>query len=317
MAGVTETKNDPKNVLYPGNPDWMKNLPESLHTTPLNELAIPGSHDSFTFYLDKTSDVGPDTSQAIRDLVKVFGGMAKDVIFKWSQTQSLSFADQLKAGIRYYDFRIASKPGSEDTYFIHCLYGSKVEASLQEINGYLEEHPTEVVILDFNHFYGMNESMHKQFMAVILETFGAKICPQKDMKTLTLDMLWQNKFQVVAIYQDDVVKDFDQFWPASCIQSQYANTTDPTKMVQFFEKTHSENRPANTFQTYQGVLTPDATYIISRFSGSLKNDLVAKAGPVFVQWLKKKKRGNSGINICTMDFIEKESFIFEMLGMNK
>lgn len=292
-------------------------LSMSIYTRSDQLLLFSGSHDSFTFYLDKTSDVGPDTSQAIRDLVKVFGGMAKDVIFKWSQTQSLSFADQLKAGIRYFDLRIASKPGSEDTYFIHCLYGSKVEASLQEINGYLEEHPTEVIILDFNHFYGMNESMHKQFMSVILETFGAKICPQKDMQSLTLDELWQNKFQVVVIYQDDVVNDFDQFWPASCIQSQWANTTDPAKMTQFFEKMHSENRPANTFRTYQGILTPDATYIISRFSGSLKNDLVAKADPVFVQWLKKKARGQNGINICTMDFIEKESFIFELLGMNK
>lgn len=57
MAGVTETKNDPKNVLYPGNPDWMKHLPESLHKTPLNELAIPGRYFIRVFFLNGGSDL--------------------------------------------------------------------------------------------------------------------------------------------------------------------------------------------------------------------------------------------------------------------
>ena len=38
---------------------WMTNLPVTLTTIPLNQLAIPGSHDSGAYYLDPKSPVCP------------------------------------------------------------------------------------------------------------------------------------------------------------------------------------------------------------------------------------------------------------------
>lgn len=42
--------------------------------------------------------------------------------------QNLSFREQLDAGIRYFDFRVSSKPGEpgNEIYFIHGLFGHKV-----------------------------------------------------------------------------------------------------------------------------------------------------------------------------------------------
>ena len=41
------------------NSQWMTNLPVTLTTKPLNQLAIPGSHDSGAYYLDPKSPVCP------------------------------------------------------------------------------------------------------------------------------------------------------------------------------------------------------------------------------------------------------------------
>ena len=41
------------------NSQWMTNLPVSLTTKPLNQLAIPGSHDSGAYYLDPSLPLSP------------------------------------------------------------------------------------------------------------------------------------------------------------------------------------------------------------------------------------------------------------------
>ena len=39
--------------------DWMSKLPDEKKNVPISMLAIPGSHDSFTYSLCKTTPVGP------------------------------------------------------------------------------------------------------------------------------------------------------------------------------------------------------------------------------------------------------------------
>ena len=39
--------------------NWMSQLPEEKKEVPISHLAIPGSHDSFTYSLCKTFPVGP------------------------------------------------------------------------------------------------------------------------------------------------------------------------------------------------------------------------------------------------------------------
>ncbi len=39
--------------------DWMSKLSDEKKNVPISKLAIPGSHDSFTYSLCKTTPVGP------------------------------------------------------------------------------------------------------------------------------------------------------------------------------------------------------------------------------------------------------------------
>lgn len=170
------------------NADWMGSLPSKLSAMPLKQLAVPGegpastaassfclcfalarclcalvhapcklppgSHDSFTYWVDVNAPVGPDQKSYVKYLATMFSVVAKKVMVKWSMTQvvishlptvlfffsvhfystlhlylqNLSFKEQLNAGIRYFDLRVSSKPGESgcEIYFIHGLFGHKV-----------------------------------------------------------------------------------------------------------------------------------------------------------------------------------------------
>ena len=165
-----------------------------LLTSPL--LLCVGSHDSFSYWVDEKSPVGPDQTPAIKRLARI--SFVKKVMKKWSVTQNLTFREQLDAGIRYFDLRVSSKPGDADQeiYFIHGLFGIKVWDGLMEINSFLTQHPQEIVFLDFNHFYAMDEAHHKRLILRIQEAFGSKLCSACSVESMTLRRLWEKKCQV-------------------------------------------------------------------------------------------------------------------------
>lgn len=169
---------------------------DCLISGPLPLLLYPGSHDSFSYWVDEKSPVGPDQTQAVKRLARI--SLVKKLMKKWSVTQNLTFREQLEAGIRYFDLRVSSKPGDTDQeiYFIHGLFGIKVWDGLMEIDAFLTQHPQEIIFLDFNHFYAMDEADHRCLVLRIQEAFGNKLCPACSVESMTLRSLWEKKYQV-------------------------------------------------------------------------------------------------------------------------
>ncbi|KAA8580897.1 hypothetical protein FQN60_013855 [Etheostoma spectabile] len=173
------------------NADWMGSLPSKLSAMPLKHLAVPGSHDSFTFWVDVHAPVGPDQKAYVKYLATMFSVLAKKVMVKWSMTQNLTFKEQLDAGIRYFDLRVSSKPGESgnEIYFIHGLFGHKI------------------VFLDFNHYYVMDLEHHVYLIRMLQEVFGSKLCNNCPVEGITLDYLWQKKYQVIVFYHHPSAQD--------------------------------------------------------------------------------------------------------------
>lgn len=99
-------------------------------TAPLiaHMLVSPGSHDSFSFYIDEASPVGPEQPETVQNFVSVFGTVAKKLMRKWLATQTMNFTSQLEAGIRFFDLRISTKPRDPDNelFFAHGLFSATV-----------------------------------------------------------------------------------------------------------------------------------------------------------------------------------------------
>jgi len=110
---------------------WMKNIPND---TLLNKIAIPGSHDAGT---SKLMWVG--------------------------KTQDYPIGEQLTFGARYFDIRV-NKTATGYPIFHGSLNGVDFRETLEEIKGFIEKYPSEVLLLDFQHFKGDSQSDVCQFL---------------------------------------------------------------------------------------------------------------------------------------------------------
>ncbi|KAF2986440.1 hypothetical protein EK904_003704, partial [Melospiza melodia maxima] len=167
------------------NGQWMSQLPEKLWDIPLYNLALPGSHDTMTYCLDKRSAVSGNESKLVKFLNKCLPCIVHPIIMKWSITQVLTVTEQLEAGVRYLDFRIAHKANdpSMNLYFVHMVYTTvTVQDILWEILRWLETHPQEVVIIACRNFDGLTKRLHNHLVACIKEIFQCKLCPRNVRK---------------------------------------------------------------------------------------------------------------------------------------
>lgn len=286
---------------------------------------ISGSHDSSTFGLDKTLELGKSENWFLRFLAnnKITGCIVKEIAYKWAVAQSKGYTEQLELGIRYFDLRTEKRNKDSLYYFVHGLYGPKVFDCMNEINEFLEKHPKEVVLLDFNHFYTMEDADHEAVVKTVLEIFGKKICPwHNDLPVrLSLADMWKNDWQVLMFYaNDDMALKHEQLWPSSYMPSPWANTMDIKSLLQFLTKNYGEKRPS--FEVCQGVITPQTVTVVKHLSGSIRKNCADKLNPRFTAWLKGKVRGScvegeaGGINICIMDFVETCGYIQQVLVLN-
>lgn len=54
----------------------------------------------------------------------------------------------------------------------------------------------QVIFLDFNHYYAMETEHHVYLINMLQEVFGSKLCTNSAVENITLDYLWEKKYQV-------------------------------------------------------------------------------------------------------------------------
>ncbi|KAK6176073.1 hypothetical protein SNE40_014429 [Patella caerulea] len=292
-----------------GNTTWMSKLPEPISNLPLYYLAIPGSHNSFSADLDRTQDVSIDEPGAIKFLGKIGG---KGIICNWGKCQTLSIKEQLEAGIRYLDLRICRNPKSKQLTFLHGLYGRPVEELIANVQSFVEVFSKEVILIDVNHLYGCSaDDVLRVFVSKMDEKLLSKDRLADSSQPPSLSNIWNSKYGTprVTLFLNNHACGFDNLR----IYSPWHNTD---KHEALFQKLDTQKNNNNSFNVSQGVLTPQTKTILTNHS--LKA-FVDKTGinSRFMEWLKKKKSGReNGINICICDFIECNSYIDTVIGMN-
>lgn len=303
---VTDFANDLEN--------WMSRLPQELRRTPIINIAIPGSHDSFTANITSNSDISPDAEEIVKEL-SILGPIFVEVMARWSRTQSYLANDQLIRGIRYFDLRTSTKDGTEDLYIVHTLYSVPIQGCLDEINSFLNLHPEEIVIMDFQHFFGFDETLHKRFTQDIFNTFGSKILPYDGkMDSISLDSMVKNKYQVIIIYRIDGTS----FWPSTCFPNPWPDTVSIPTLIQSLDDNLKKRKKDIAFIS-QCVLTPDAEFILKHFLSSLEEECAKKLENDRSKWIEAQVAGEGGLNIIIADFIELSDckYVRDVINVNQ
>ena len=105
-------------------PDWMKEIKDETY---LHQVAIPGSHDAGS------------------------SGM------NWlGETQNYSIKEQLEIGVRYFDLRVNDNNGKLVIYH-SIINGQEFIPLLEDIKEFIKNHPSEILLLDFQHFKNGSE----------------------------------------------------------------------------------------------------------------------------------------------------------------
>ena len=309
-------------VMHEDLSKWMENLPNEKQLCPLTQLALPGSHDSASFWFDTSMELAPDRPgiiSSISDKVGFLDNTVKSLVSKWALTQTWDIKQQLCGGIRYFDLRVAYRKESDDFYFVHGLYGHAVDEVLEEIRVFLTENPKEVVLLDFNHLYAMEMEEHLRLASLINQCYGSTLhSPRKDRAISSLQDLWLAGEQVIVFYHNiSIVEMFPSFHPSVFINSQWPNTDELEKVIEHVSHQCQESKAPGQYHVTQAIATPQATTILKNLRGSLKSSVTCKLNKDILSLLRSKLGDKTfSLNVLLFDHVEFDDLISIIIGFN-
>ncbi len=223
--------------------DWMRDLGSDIANVPLNELTIPGTHDMGTYGISNNSGTSLDDQTPPCPLF-ICGSLF--VSFSRAQDPSKDAAEELTDGIRYFDLRIcgsdengeAEEPANwadftQAPVACHGLEAGELSDILSQTRAFVDAHPTEVVILDFNHEFQLNiDDLAQQIeSAFALPGGGSLLIPPKTCdladptpgecaNNLTLGQIWsQHMGNVIVNFENDGAPGSTQLYPNDATQS--------------------------------------------------------------------------------------------------
>lgn len=120
----------------------------------------------------------------------------------------------------------------------------------------------QFVILDFQHFYELNDTNHSQLVNFIMKIFDGKLLPlTDDMTKLTLDYLTDlNNYQVAVVYRSDNAQKFPLLWPSYSFPNPWANTDDAGKLLMKLDEFLKRRHEDKAFIS-QCILTPSSELV--------------------------------------------------------
>ncbi|XP_071076468.1 PI-PLC X domain-containing protein 1-like isoform X2 [Desmodus rotundus] len=270
-----------------------------------------------TYSLNRRCPISHTQSPLLQLLAKALPCVTLPTVLKWSVTQVLTVTEQLDAGVRYLDLRIAHMPegSAKNLHFVHMMYTTLlVEDTLTEICEWLEGHPREVVILACRNFEGMTKDLHEYLVTCIKNIFGDMLCPRGEVPTLR--QLWARGQQVLLSYEDEAARSRHRvLWPGAPYW--WGDQVKPEKLICYLEHMKSCGRPDGVFVA--GInLTENLQYILAHPSQSLRK-MTLRGLPRLGAWVREQCPGPGPrcTNIIAGDFIGADTFVSDVIRLNE
>jgi hypothetical protein len=310
---------------------WMADMTQQIGDVPLCRVALPGTHDSGTYPMTTRSALDPYNEGARLRVVKSADSVAQQretsaspLILRWSKAQDLSITDQLHAGIRYLDLRVSLV---DSTYVLgHVLICGTLDDALQQVLMFTQRYPSELIIVDVNHAYGMETTESQvdliNFIAGILDgrlvqgppTVGPnntvnEILHHDPVDKARVILLFASSAAVAASGRSDVwCSEAENFPPCESSQIISLWPDQPTASGVLEHIRSQPERDLNRFYVSQGQITPseelmdDVGLGRSSHRGSLR-EAAELSNPGVLAMAAREWQG-TGANIIILDFFE-------------
>jgi len=175
-------ENKPKNWVVDATNNWMGDLPDD---TEINQISIPGTHDSATY--GKNLGIGV-------------------------KTQTWSVKEQLEAGIRFLDIRVRRTDNSWSLHHGAFYLGKQFGDIMDMVTGFLKQHPSEVVFMHIKNDYDAkkNSKSHAEIWKRYSGIYDRYIVPPSPKK-VTLGDIRGKVFVLSQI--NEVDSSAGKYWP--------------------------------------------------------------------------------------------------------
>ncbi|MEG2450665.1 MAG: hypothetical protein RSB09_02915, partial [Clostridia bacterium] len=171
-----------------------------------------------------------------------------------AKTQGHSIADQLRGGARYFDLRVTNK-GDDLVIFHGPIKGQKFSIVLDEIKAFTLAHPSEFLILDFQH---LGDKVHQKTIDAITGTLNMQKAMLKsvfgDVSKVTMGDIRAHGFNFMIVWSDD----------SQVASNDFLYTRDKDLTSQYDSKFHKK-KPAELiahFETYFENHTRDDLFVL-------------------------------------------------------
>ncbi|HET9240449.1 MAG TPA: phosphatidylinositol-specific phospholipase C domain-containing protein [Oligoflexus sp.] len=302
--------------------DWMSEIYAHKPEQALRQIIIPGTHDTGTDQMTS----GSGAASALEGIMKI---APKGAVVAWSKTQDRSMGQQLEDGIRYFDMRVENTPSGWMTY--HGLLSNRLTDMLAELAAFFENHPHEIVLLDFQSLVNFNNDVTE--LVSYFENhpvFRSRVAPWGEFNPqVRLGDLWDADKNLILLFDQRRVRlpdgswgDSSFVWPRT-LQNPWSNTRHTAKVEEDILN-GIRQRPDDIFYVSQAVLTPDANVVTTGWTRgitSLRDMAVKWMNPKFAALLPRldqsARDADKHVNIIIADFYQHGSFVDLCLRLNQ
>ncbi|XAH25448.1 hypothetical protein AAFF27_09715 [Xylophilus sp. GW821-FHT01B05] len=240
---------------------------------PLCRMALPGTHGAGTYGIPAEGaklQLTPDASPVVRAL---FARGLQATVRDWTMSQAGSLLDQMNAGARYLDLRVAGEvllgpsmsPERIAPALCHSFRSIRVSDALEQVEVFLRANTREVVIIDFRGFHGVNGQQHVEVVNMLRKRLGKMLVNPAHGARLSLEYLepeFAGVGRAIVVYGTEnessvVAQHADMLWPRDCLGAPWSDDAhaEPAAPHRVSDLVHAGWQPSR-FVVTQAV--PDA-----------------------------------------------------------
>lgn len=309
--------------VFADDTNWMSQIPDNRI---LNQLIIPGTHNSGSYDITSTSKFSLSDNNPLPTWIEQISNilpasLVRTIVAGWSKTQPYSITDQLNNGVRYLDFRVCDF--ESHLYLCHTLISARLKDTLQQIQTFVQNHPSEIILLDINHIYNVNNSADETQLVQLLQQYLGNIAvPNTYHTTDTIGTLRQSQRNVIIFMDtDQTINDptalqfsTQYLWHERNINSPWPNVSDIGDLKNILDsevacraKTYMST---NNFFVLQAIKTENTSAVINgiinpqEYPNSIQTYETALNG-ILNSWLSTdiSTYGQRAINIVIQDWL--------------
>lgn len=261
---------------------WMQNLPDSMKQVSIDQLKLPGSHDSAAYQLNLLGTPGMEKTPSL-DWIKEFALLDSTLfhlLMVMTITQSLNLYQQLEQGIRALDLRILYNRAEDQFYLSHSFATVNFAEGLSQIKAFLDAHPAELIIITLT-----NDSEHghatipmlDRVVSLIQSILGVYLIPAttdaRIANDMTLAKLVSKNQRILLTIDAALTQSYESVWPVGIVETYWPNQVNSQKSLNAIQNylAGNQNFPKGILNGVFFTVTPDQNTALEGAFGELFN----------------------------------------------